>query len=92
MAASSESRRQFTTSCGLFLGRILLNSDYFWRSGVNQTLTLYSALLGGQVHQMCKRSSIHFPKGLQRLQCSSSMMMSNVGCGKGGGIVVDRKK
>lgn len=63
MAASSESRRQFTSSCGLFLGRILQNSDYFWRSGINQALTLYLALLGGQVHQMCKCSSA-FPKGI----------------------------
>lgn len=62
MATSSE-RRQFTPSCELFLGKILQNSYYFWRLGINQALTLYLALLGGQVPQMCKNGSA-FPRGI----------------------------
>lgn len=93
MAASPGSRRQCTSSCGLFLGWILQNFEYFWRSGINQALRLYLALLGGQVPQMCKHGSA-FPRGKAETAAydSAIMIATNVGCGKGGGTVVDRKK
>lgn len=49
------------SSYGLFISRILQNFGYFWRSGIDQAFTLYLALLGGRVPQMCKHGNA-FPR------------------------------